>query len=105
MTDEVVGLQTYSETAWSIAIKYSNVLASETRDLAAWIDDALKKRDQVAFEEAAKIAEAHAASDRAKGAHFAKMGALDDGDNTYEDFAVTAETIASSIREAAEQKI
>lgn len=28
----------HSETAWKIASQYSHVLASETRDLAAWID-------------------------------------------------------------------
>ncbi len=31
-------MQEYSETAWGIASKYSHVLASETRDLATWID-------------------------------------------------------------------
>lgn len=31
----------HSETAWKIASLYSNVLASETRDLAAHIDAAL----------------------------------------------------------------
>ena len=34
-------MRIYSDTAWEIASKYSNVLASETRDLAAWIDKAL----------------------------------------------------------------
>lgn len=31
----------YSKTAWDIASRYSDVLASETRDLAAQIDEAL----------------------------------------------------------------
>ena len=31
-------IRIHSEEAWNIAIKYSHVLASETRDLAAHID-------------------------------------------------------------------
>ena len=31
-------MREYSETAWKIASQYSHALASETRDLAAWID-------------------------------------------------------------------
>jgi hypothetical protein len=34
-------LRIHSETAWNIASKFSGILASETRDLAALIDDAL----------------------------------------------------------------
>jgi len=41
-------LRKYSDTAWSIASRYSHILASETRDLAGAIDeaiaDALKQR-------------------------------------------------------------
>jgi hypothetical protein len=35
----------FSTTAWDIANKFSGVLASETRDLAAHIDDALSAKD------------------------------------------------------------
>lgn len=35
----------FSTTAWNIANKFSSVLASETRDLAALIDDALNVKD------------------------------------------------------------
>ena len=49
-------------------------------------------------EECAKIADESAAADRRKGELFSKMGALDDSDRAYEDFAVTAEVIASRIR-------
>lgn len=35
-------MREHSETAWKIASLYSTVLASETRDLAAHIDVALK---------------------------------------------------------------
>lgn len=43
MTDTAkeAGMWEYSTTAWNIASRYSNVLASETRDLAAQIDKAL----------------------------------------------------------------
>jgi hypothetical protein len=34
-------MRIHGDTAWEIASKYSHVLASETRDLAAWIDKAL----------------------------------------------------------------
>lgn len=34
-------MREHSTTAWDIASKYSHVLASETRDLAAWIDKAI----------------------------------------------------------------
>jgi hypothetical protein len=34
-------MKQHSETAWNIAGRYSNLLASETRDLAAAIDAAL----------------------------------------------------------------
>jgi hypothetical protein len=46
-------LTIYSDTAWSIASRYSHVLASETRDLAAHIDFALNAQR----ERHAKIAE------------------------------------------------
>lgn len=36
-------LRQHSETAWRIASRYSSVLASETRDLAAAIDEELAK--------------------------------------------------------------
>lgn len=49
-------------------------------------------------EACAKIADESAAADRRKGEVLAKAGALDAGDNSYEDFAVTAEVIASRIR-------
>ena len=49
-------------------------------------------------EECARIADESAAADRRKGELFSKMGALDAGDSAYEDFAVTAEVIASRIR-------
>ena len=49
-------------------------------------------------EECARIADESAAADRRKGELFGKIGALDDGDSSYEDFATTAETIASRIR-------
>ncbi len=42
-------MRIYSETAWTIASAYSHVLASKTRDLAAWIDKALAdEREQCA---------------------------------------------------------
>lgn len=34
-------MKRYSETAWNIASNYSHTLASETRDLAGWIDAAM----------------------------------------------------------------
>jgi hypothetical protein len=39
-------MRQFSKTAWDIASQYSNVLASETRDLAAQIDDVLNKQWQ-----------------------------------------------------------
>jgi hypothetical protein len=42
----VVLVRQLSKTAWDIASQYSNVLASETRDLAAQIDDVLNKQWQ-----------------------------------------------------------
>jgi hypothetical protein len=36
-------MREYSPTAWNIASRYSSVLASETRDLAAHIDAALAR--------------------------------------------------------------
>ncbi len=37
-------MENYSKEAWDIANRYSDVLASETRDLAGWIDAALKEQ-------------------------------------------------------------
>jgi hypothetical protein len=45
-SDMVVLVRQFSKTAWDIASQYSNVLASETRDLAAQIDDALNRQWQ-----------------------------------------------------------
>jgi hypothetical protein len=53
-----------------------------------------------AFEEAAKIAEASAAKDRARAEHFAPVLTPDD-EAVYEDFAATAEAIAYAIRQHA----
>lgn len=39
-------MKEHSETAWKIASLYSNVLASETRDLAAQIDAAIADQRQ-----------------------------------------------------------
>lgn len=38
-------MKQHSDTAWKIASKFSHVLASETRDLAAHIDVALDEKD------------------------------------------------------------
>lgn len=42
MNRKELKLREFSEAAWNIASRYSSVLASETRDLAAAIDDALR---------------------------------------------------------------
>lgn len=41
MSDKRATMKQHSDTAWNIASKFSHVLASETRDLAALIDEAL----------------------------------------------------------------
>jgi len=46
-------MRIHSNRAWDVASRYSHHLASETRDLAAWIDAAINE----AFEQAANIAE------------------------------------------------
>lgn len=46
-------MRVHSETAWNIAILYSGVLASETRDLAAQIDAAIAAGRSEGLKEAA----------------------------------------------------
>jgi hypothetical protein len=49
-------------------------------------------------EQCAKLADLQAALDRRKGETFGKMLDCDDTAQSYEDFAVTAESIAKAIR-------
>ncbi len=44
------GMTKFSDTAWEIASRYSDVLASETRDLAGAIDAALTRQHETAVE-------------------------------------------------------
>jgi hypothetical protein len=48
MTNQKADPHVYSKTAWDIASRYSSVLASETRDLAAAIDTALASQPAAA---------------------------------------------------------
>jgi hypothetical protein len=54
-SDEAVAIRVHSDTAWNLASKFSGVLASETRDLAALIDALLVAER----ERCAKIADAY----------------------------------------------
>jgi hypothetical protein len=49
-------MQEHSEAAWKIASIYSGILASETRDLAAHIDAAMKAEYVRGYEDACKWA-------------------------------------------------
>lgn len=47
----------YSQAAWTVANKFSRVLGSETRDLAGWVELALKATRQDEREECAAVAD------------------------------------------------
>jgi len=77
-------MRTYSDKAWEIASKYSHALASETRDLAAWIDKAIED-------------ERESCANIAKNAHLIPMiGTMID--------AHSGELIANIIRERGSQR-
>lgn len=85
--------------AW-VELRYDALMAEgkhgHYETLFRIVREAIEAAVEVEREACAKLADLSAALDRRKGERFKDV--LDNGDNSYEDFALTAESIAKQIR-------